>query len=92
MAVRKRKIAGLTAEEAASLRTLVAAPKFELIPLSNAAEKIDELPHAAAVTVTASPSHGIEATLDLAEQVADRGHAVDPAPVGAHDPRPRAPG
>ena len=89
MAVRKRKIAGLTAEQAASLRMLVAAPKFELIPLSNAAEKIDELPHAAAVTVTASPSHGIEATLDLAEQVAERGHAVEPH-LSAHMIRDRA--
>jgi methylenetetrahydrofolate reductase (NADPH) len=89
VAVRKRKIAGLTAEQAASLRMLVAAPKFELIPLSNAAEKIDELPHAAAVTVTASPSHGIEATLDLAEQVAERGHAVEPH-LSAHMIRDRA--
>ena len=89
MAVRKRKIAGLTAEEAASLRTLVAAPKFELIPLSNAAERIDELPHAAAVTVTASPSHGIESTLELAEQVAERGHGVIPH-LSAHMIRDRA--
>jgi methylenetetrahydrofolate reductase (NADPH) len=89
MAVRKRKIAGLTAEQATALRTLVATPKFELIPLSNAAERIDELPHAAAVTVTASPSHGIEATLDLAEQVAERGHAVEPH-LSAHMIRDRA--
>ena len=89
MATRKRKLAGLTAEQAVSLRALVAEPKFELIPLSNAAEKIDELPHAAAVTVTASPSHGIEATLDLAEQVADRGHAVVPH-LSAHMIRDRA--
>jgi len=89
VATRKRKLAGLTAEQAVSLRALVAEPKFELIPLSNAAEKIDELPHAAAVTVTASPSHGIEATLDLAEQVADRGHAVVPH-LSAHMIRDRA--
>lgn len=89
MATRKRKIAGLTAEQAASLRVLVAAPKYELIPLSNAAEKIDELPHAAAVTVTASPSHGIEATLDLAELVGARGHPVVPH-LSAHMIRDRA--
>jgi len=89
VAVRKRKIAGLTADEAASLRTLVAAPKFELIPLANAAAKIDELPHAAAVTVTASPSHGIESTLELAEQVAERGHSVIPH-LSAHMIRDRA--
>jgi methylenetetrahydrofolate reductase (NADPH) len=89
VAVRKRKIAGLSADEAASLRALVAAPKFELIPLSNAADKIEELPHAAAVTVTASPSHGIEATLDLAERAAERGHLVVPH-LSAHMIRDRA--
>jgi methylenetetrahydrofolate reductase (NADPH) len=89
VAVRRRKIAGLTDEQAASLRALVAAPKFELIPLSNAAEKIDELPDAAAVTVTASPSHGIEATLDLASAVAERGHGVIPH-LSAHMIRDRA--
>jgi methylenetetrahydrofolate reductase (NADPH) len=86
---RKRKIAGLTVEQAVSLRALVATPKFELIPLSNAAEKIDELPHAAAVTVTASPSHGIEATLDLAERAASRGHPAVPH-LSAHMIRDRA--
>ena len=89
MAVRKRKIAGLTAEQAVSLRLLVAEPKFELIPLSNAAEKLDELPHAAAITVTASPSHGIEATLDLATTAAERGHGVIPH-LSAHMIRDRA--
>ena len=77
MAVRKRRsLGGLDQDQQAALRMLVAAPKFELIPLSDAAEKADQLPHASTVTVTASPSHGIEATLGLAEDVAGRGHVV----------------
>jgi methylenetetrahydrofolate reductase (NADPH) len=79
VAVRKRrKTANLTEEQAAALRALVAAPKFELIPLSNAGDKIAELPPASIVTVTASPSHGIEATLALSETLAAEGHTAVP--------------
>ena len=42
MAVRKRRsLGGLDLEQQAALRMLVAAPKFELIPLSNTAEKAE---------------------------------------------------
>ena len=88
VAVRKRKTAGLTSEQASALRALVTAPKFELIPLSNASQKEEELPTAATVSVTASPSHGIEATLDLCEMLAGRGHDVVPH-LSAHMIRDR---
>ena len=90
MALRKRRSpSGLDQEQQAALRLLIASPKFELIPLSGAAEKAEQLPHASTVTVTASPSHGIEATLDLAESLADRGHIVVPH-LSAHMIRDRA--
>jgi methylenetetrahydrofolate reductase (NADH) len=89
VAVRKRKTANLTEDQASALRTLVLSPKFELIPLSNAAEKAAELPAGATVTVTASPSHGIEATLELAESLARSGYAVVPH-LSAHMLRDRA--
>ncbi len=90
MAVRKRRNAsGLDPDQQAALRVLVADPKFELIPLKDGAEKADEVPHASTVTVTASPSHGIEATLDLAETAAALGHAVVPH-LSAHMIRDRA--
>lgn len=90
MALRKRRSpSGLDQEQQAALRLLVASPKFELIPLSGSAEKAEQLPHASTVTVTASPSHGIEATLDLAERVAVRGHIVVPH-LSAHMIRDRA--
>ena len=68
----------ITAEVAVVLRGLVSTAKFELIPLSNAFERAESLPPGATVTVTASPSHGIEATFDLAEDVAALGHEVTP--------------
>jgi methylenetetrahydrofolate reductase (NADPH) len=89
MALRKRRTGGLSADQRSALRTLVADPKFELIPLSNAPSVAEALPHGSQVTVTASPSHGIEATLDLAEEMADRGHVVTPH-LSAHMMRDRA--
>ncbi|HEY6568373.1 MAG TPA: methylenetetrahydrofolate reductase [Actinomycetota bacterium] len=90
MAVRrKRNASGLTPDQRAVLRGLVAHPKFELIPLKNAMEAADALPHAATVTVTASPSHGLESTVELGESLAERGHVVVPH-LSAHMIRDRA--
>jgi methylenetetrahydrofolate reductase (NADPH) len=72
----RTKTVRMTEEQRAALKALVAQPKYELIPLKNALDRADALPSRSVVTVTASPSHGIEATFDLAEQVAGRGHEV----------------
>ncbi len=86
---RRRRARGLTEEERAALKALVAQPRFELIPLKTAAERARALPPSSAVTVTASPSHGIEATFALAETVAAMGHDVTPH-LSAHMIRDRA--
>jgi methylenetetrahydrofolate reductase (NADPH) len=44
----------------------------------NALETADALPPGSTVTVTSSPSHGIEATVELAEKLVRRGHTVIP--------------
>jgi methylenetetrahydrofolate reductase (NADPH) len=75
---RQRDADARSAETAEALRLLVSNAKFELIPLSNALDRAASLPPGATVTVTASPSHGIEATLDLAEDVAALGHEAIP--------------
>jgi methylenetetrahydrofolate reductase (NADPH) len=75
---RRRKAARLAEEHRSALASLVADAKFELIPLKNALERAVALPPNATVTVTASPSHGIEATFDLCEALAGRGHEVVP--------------
>ena len=89
MARKEREQDVISAEVAGALRALVSSPKFELIPLSNALDRAASLPPGATVTVTASPSHGIEATFDLAEDVAALGHEAIPH-LSAHMIRGRA--
>ncbi|HJX07481.1 MAG TPA: methylenetetrahydrofolate reductase [Actinomycetota bacterium] len=84
-----KKRAPLTDDQRAALRRLVSSAKYELIPLDSILAKADALPEGSAVTVTASPSHGIEATFDLSEKLAARGHDVTPH-LSAHMIRDRA--
>src|SRR5438034_10229524 len=86
---KRRRASGLTEEQRAALKSLVADARYELIPLSSALESVSALPPGSQVTVTASPSHGIEATFDLAEAVAAQGHDVTPH-LSAHMLRDRA--
>jgi methylenetetrahydrofolate reductase (NADPH) len=86
---KRRRAVSLTEEQRAALKALVSEAKYELIPLRDALDRSQALPPGVAVTVTASPSHGIEATLDLAEAVAARGHEVTPH-LSAHMLRDRA--
>jgi methylenetetrahydrofolate reductase (NADPH) len=54
--------------------SLVAAlehPRYEVLPLDGIVDEVrDRVPHAVKITVTASPSKGLEATLAVAEQLA----------------------
>ena len=75
---KRRGTDGLPEDQRAALKNLVAQPKFELIPLSSAVEKAQALPPGCVVTVTASPSHGLEATLDLACDLMAMGHDAIP--------------
>src|SRR3954467_7477100 len=84
-----KKRAPLTDDQRAALRRLVSSAQYELIPLHSILAKADALPEGSAVTVTASPSHGIEATFDLSEKLAARGHDVTPH-LSAHMIRDRA--
>lgn len=68
----------LSAEQRAAITALVANPKYELIPLKKVRETAEALPKGARVTVTASPAHGLETTLDVSEWLAQRGHEVTP--------------
>jgi methylenetetrahydrofolate reductase (NADPH) len=85
----KKKRLPLSDDERAALRRLVAQAKYELIPLDSVIVKAEALPEGSAVTVTASPSHGIEATFDVAEALQARGHDVTPH-LSAHMIRDRA--
>ena len=57
---------------------LLAAPRFEVIPMKGIDDEAVFLPPGATVAVTASPNKGLEATFVLAERLADRGLKVIP--------------
>jgi methylenetetrahydrofolate reductase (NADPH) len=68
----------LSSEQRDALSALVADPIYELIPLESAERDAASLPAGVPVTVTASVTLGLDATLRLAERLAARGHAVAP--------------
>ncbi len=72
-----------------SSRALLERPLFELIPLRDALERAESLPPGAGATVTASPTHGIESTIELCEGLIARGHPATPH-LAAHMIRDRA--
>jgi methylenetetrahydrofolate reductase (NADPH) len=57
---------------------LLSRPRLEIVPLKSGAEEWPFLPPEGVVTVTCSPHRGVDATLDLAEQLAGRGLSVTP--------------
>jgi methylenetetrahydrofolate reductase (NADH) len=70
--------ARLTPASRAALTNLLASPTFELIPLNNALDQAALLPPGATVSVTASPTKGLEATVALASQLRAFGFEVVP--------------
>jgi methylenetetrahydrofolate reductase (NADPH) len=68
----------LTPEQRAAMRSLVASPKFELIPMASTLASAEALPPGSMVTVTASPTKGMEVTIDVAEALKARGHTLIP--------------
>lgn len=51
--------------------------RFEIIPLRSVLDEVEFLPRGTTVTVTGSPRRGIDATLELSEQLVERGfHTV----------------
>jgi methylenetetrahydrofolate reductase (NADPH) len=54
-------------------------PRYEILPLDGVEDQVSEhLPRGSKVTLTASPTKGLEATLAAAEALAPRGFAVVP--------------
>ena len=64
---------------ATGLRRLVANARYEVLPTASAEDAVlATLPRGFTVTVTASPSKGLEATLALAERLAKQGYRAVP--------------
>jgi len=64
--------------QSSALARLLEAPRYEVIPVNGIEEKVAALPRGASVTVTASPRHGIERTVDVSVRLAGRGYRVVP--------------
>jgi methylenetetrahydrofolate reductase (NADPH) len=61
------------------LADLVRAARYEVLPTPSIEEKVlEHLPRDRVVTVTASPTKGLEVTVDLAERLAREGYSVVP--------------
>lgn len=73
-----RRHARLTSSSRDALARLLGAPTFELIPLKNAMDQAALLPPGATVSVTASPTKGLEATVGLASKLQLAGFEVVP--------------
>jgi len=58
--------------------TLLADPRYELMPFDTFGDQITHLPDGATVTITASPQLGIERTIEAAEEAAEQGFEVVP--------------
>jgi methylenetetrahydrofolate reductase (NADPH) len=72
-----------------ALARVLADPTFELIPLKNALEQASHIPADRTVSITASPSHTIEATVELAIELERAGLRAIPH-LSAHMIRDRA--
>jgi len=70
--------ASLSNEQKAALRAVVANAKYELLPLKNLRDQAAAVPPRSQVTVTASPQHTLDHTLDACEFVVGLGHEVTP--------------
>lgn len=64
---------------AARLAELLHASRYEVIPLAGVEEQVlEHVPRDVTLTVTASPTKGLDVTLDLAERFAAQGYTVVP--------------
>ncbi|MDF1604564.1 methylenetetrahydrofolate reductase [Nocardioides sp. YIM 152315] len=62
-----------------TLTRLLEQARYEVLPTPSTEQKVlDHVPRDVVVTVTASPSKGLEATLDLAERLTGHGYVVVP--------------
>ncbi|MFC7229889.1 methylenetetrahydrofolate reductase [Salinirubellus salinus] len=60
------------------VHSLLADPKFELMPFDSMGEQLDHLPEGATVAVTTSPTLGIDATIEWTEKAAAEGYEMIP--------------
>jgi methylenetetrahydrofolate reductase (NADPH) len=62
----------------AGVQRLLAEPKFELMPFDSFGDQMSHLPDGAEIAITASPSLGIDATVEWTEKAAAEGYEIVP--------------
>lgn len=66
-------------KDRATVRRLLTHARYEVLPTKTVEDKVlDSVPTSIAVTVTASPSMGLERTVETAERLAKQGYSVVP--------------
>lgn len=63
---------------AEGVRNLLVDPRFELMPFESFEEQMGYLPDGAKIAITASPTKGLEATIDWTEKAAAYGYEIIP--------------
>ena len=67
-----------TTPHADGIEALLDEPRFELMPFDSFGEQLGHLPRGAKVTITTSPTLGLDATLEWTEKGADAGFEIVP--------------
>lgn len=57
---------------------LLAEPRFELMPFDSFGKQMNYLPDGATITITASPTLGLDATIEWSEKAAGQGYEIVP--------------
>jgi len=60
------------------LEQALASPRYEIVPMRSALKQARELPANAVVSVTCSPTRGVDATVALAERISAMGYTAVP--------------
>src|SRR5262249_33788283 len=75
----ERTIPAAEAESRRALITALERPRYEVLPLDGIADKVEmHVPRGIKITITASPSRGLEAMLRVVERLSSAGYAVTP--------------
>lgn len=75
----RNKMDGAGATREQTMRRLLEHARYEVLPTASTEDKVlEHVPIDRVITVTASPSKGLDATFDLAERLTTQGYAVVP--------------
>jgi methylenetetrahydrofolate reductase (NADPH) len=76
--VTEREPEAATSTPPSRLASALSAAQFEVIPLREAFDRVGALPAGSCVTVTSSPTKGLEPTIELVERLAGAGYSAVP--------------